>query len=822
MTSQDRQRPPADEAPTSLPTRLSALVREVVGVGVPAGGAASGWDQVLRPGAVVGRFELVRELGRGGFGVVYEARDRATDRLVAFKAVLPGRRVDEAFESLQREADALARLAHPNIVGLHDAGRGEQGPWLSMELLRGQTLSQRLSLGPVPVPEAVRIAVEVARGLGHAHAHGVVHRDLSPRNVYLCHDGQVKLLDMGLAHVFGRRRVAGGTPNYVAPEQWRGAPEDERTDVFSLGVMLFRMLAGEHPVPEDGGTRAHPVPEVEVAGAPALGALVARMLAQDPVERPRDAGEVLEALEAFQGELDRSPTSSTSTPTVRRPMSMRRRRALLGAGALAVALALAVVVGRVAWRAASRTPPSIAVLPFDDLSPGKDQGLFAAGLADEVQGALGAVAGLRVAGRYSAAVLQGKGLPLAEIGRTLGVAAVLEGSVRRSATKIRVTAEIVNVADGFRVWTRTFEREPTDAFDVQEEIASAVVQALDVKLVRKDGSRARERPPPRPEAYTLYLAGKEELRQLQPGGARRAAALLARAVAIDPEFAPAWSSLARAQATWSREARASGEVTSPEAEAALRRQALAAAERAVALDPALPDGWSVRGLLRGELDFDLAGARADVARARALDPNDPATRGRYARLLLAAGQYREAVREARAATALDPLASWWSLLGTTHLAAGDLGRAEAAYRRQLEVLPGGTSVRASLAQVLVLQGRGQEALAMVAQLHDEAGTDRWTEAAAEQALGHAERARAATDAYLAGSGAANEFEAASLLAFTGRRDEAFAWLGKALAARRQAMLVRLGWWPFLEPLHGDPRFAALQREVAALGARASR
>jgi len=307
-----------------LPTRLSALIREVAAI--PEAAAPASWDQSLRPGATLGRFELLRELGRGGFGVVYEARDLEQDRLVAFKAVLPGRRVDEAFESLQREAEALGRLAHPNIVELLDAGRGPEGPWLAMELLRGQTLSQRLALGPVPVGEAIRIAVEVARGLAHAHAHGVVHRDLSPRNVYLCHDGQVKLLDLGLAHVFGRRRVAGGTPNYVAPEQWRDAPEDERTDVFSLGVMLFRMLAGEFPVPEEGGTRDHPVPTVEVAGAPALGPLVTRMLSRDPVERPRDAGEVLKALEAFRSELDRSPTTLTIPPKVRRPLSPRARR----------------------------------------------------------------------------------------------------------------------------------------------------------------------------------------------------------------------------------------------------------------------------------------------------------------------------------------------------------------------------------------------------------------------------------------------------------------------------------------------------------------
>lgn len=796
-----------------LPTRLSALIREVVAV--PEAGAAATWDQALRPGATLGRFELVRELGRGGFGVVYEAKDLEHGRLVAFKAVLPGRRVDEAFESLQREAEALGRLAHPNIVELLDAGRGPEGPWLSMELLRGQTLSQRLALGPVPVGEAVRVATEVARGLAHAHAHGVVHRDLSPRNVYLCHDGQVKLLDLGLAHVFGRRRVAGGTPNYVAPEQWRDAPEDERTDVFSLGVMLFRMLAGEFPSPAEGGTRDQPVPRVDVAGAPALGPLVARMLARDPVERPRDAGEVLRALEAFRAELDRSPTTLSIAPKVRRPMAPRLRR-LLGGALLAAALGAVAFAGWRIGREALRPPPSIAVLPFDDLSPEKDPTNFAAGLSEEIQGALGAIEGLRVPGRTSSAALKGKGAPIAEIGRVLGVGAVLEGSVRRQGSRLKVVAEIVDVSDGIRLWSRAFERELTDAFEVQEEIAAAVVQALDVKLVRKEGSMGRDRPPPNPEAYARYLTAKEEVRQRREGWPGRAVVLLEGAVEIDPEYAPAWALLAWARSMEARDARAGGALKSPEEEVARRRQAMTAAERAVAIDPSLAEAWAVRGALRGDLDFDLRGARADLERARALRANDPLIRGRYAMLLLASGQEQDAIREARAATELDPLAPFWVTLGVAHLAAGDLARAEAAIRRALEVVPDGVVIRPLLAWVLILRGQGAEALRLEV-AEDAEGTRLWTEAAAAQALGHLERARAATDAYVRDHGARNEFEAASLLAHAGRADEALAWLRKAVEARRPAVFTHMRWWPFLRSLHGDPRFAELRREVEAIG-----
>jgi serine/threonine protein kinase/tetratricopeptide (TPR) repeat protein len=290
----------------------------------------------------VGRFTLVRELGQGGFGVVWEARDRELGRSVAFKAVRAGGKAGLREERLLREAEAAARLSHPNIVTLHDVGRCEWGPYLVLELLRGQTLADRLAQGQIPLREALRIAVEVARGVAHAHGQGVVHRDLKPANVFLCEDGQVKVLDFGLAHALGRRRQDGGTPAYMAPEQWKGAPEDERTDVFALGVIVFRMLAGQLPFPDDEGKSIQSqrkAPEMEVPGVPALGELVGRMLDKDATGRPRDGAEVLAALSVFTQELDRSPSSSPA------PVRMRRRSLLPFGLGLAGALAIAAVVG---------------------------------------------------------------------------------------------------------------------------------------------------------------------------------------------------------------------------------------------------------------------------------------------------------------------------------------------------------------------------------------------------------------------------------------------------------------------------------------------
>jgi tetratricopeptide (TPR) repeat protein len=304
------------------PGALTALLQEVAATP----GKRDEEPQSLPPGTVVGRFEIIRELGHGGFGVVYEARDRDLGRQVAVKVVRPGR-ITEEEGKVSREAEAIARLAHPNLITLHEVGRSDHGPFLVFELLRGKTLDLRIEEGPLPIQEAVHIATEVARGLAHAHAEGVIHRDLKPANVFVTNKGQVKILDFGMAHAFGRRRLSGGTPAYMAPEQWEDAPEDERTDVFALGVMLYRMLTGDYPFPEGKGRwAAEPatVRKLDVPGAPDLAALVEKMLDPVPTRRPRDGAAVLAALTLIEDKLRAKPADGSP------PVHAKRRKATFG------------------------------------------------------------------------------------------------------------------------------------------------------------------------------------------------------------------------------------------------------------------------------------------------------------------------------------------------------------------------------------------------------------------------------------------------------------------------------------------------------------
>jgi tetratricopeptide (TPR) repeat protein len=313
-TGEVQVEPGPDRPSTALrPGALTALMVELAGA--PRIPPEETWEAWLQPGAVVGRLELVREIGRGGFGVVWEARDPLLGRSVAFKAVRAGDHLGLREERLQREAEAAARLSHPNIVTLHDLGRSPHGPYLVLELLRGQSLAQRLEAGPLPAREALRVGVEVARALAHAHANGVIHRDLKPANVFLCTDGPVKVLDFGLSLVFGGDAAAGGTAGYMAPEQARGQPGDARTDLFALGVLLHLLLAGRLPFDPAGEPgRDGPAAPLAAAEAPGAGALVARLLELEPDRRPASAGEVAAALTAILREAERSTPAGGAAP----------------------------------------------------------------------------------------------------------------------------------------------------------------------------------------------------------------------------------------------------------------------------------------------------------------------------------------------------------------------------------------------------------------------------------------------------------------------------------------------------------------------------
>ena len=715
---------------TLKPGAMTALLDEIARGGDSAGDA---WQRVLRVGAAVGRFEMVAEIGRGGFGVVWEARDRELGRSVAFKAVLAGGRAGLREERLRREAEAAARLSHPNIVTLFDVGRCAEGTYLVLELLRGKTLDERLEGGALPVREALRIGIEVARGVAHAHGLGVVHRDLKPANVFLCGDGQVKILDFGLAHAFGWRRADGGTPAYMAPEQWAGAPEDERTDVFAMGVLLHEMISGELPFPGAAARRWRAPRRLEVVEAPALGELVCEMLRKDPVKRPRHGARVLEALSTIARELDGSPSGG-------QPPARRRHPAPATEGRRS----------RRPESAPSReTVTSIAVLPFADLSPGKDQDYFCDGIAEELLNALCAVPGLRVAARGSSFRFKGRAVDVREVGRTLAVATLLEGSVRKAGNRMRITAQLVSAADGYQLWSESFDRGLEDIFATQEEIAQSVVHALELQRTRRKGGRLTRVGTRNAQAYEMYLRGRKFLMSHGETMLRLARQMFRGAIELDPRYAQAHAGLADADFVmlqWN--------VDFDQADAR-RAQALAASEEALRLDPALAEAHVSRANVLSLLGRDDEAER-DFRRALELNPSLADGCYFYARHLFGAGRLREAAEMFEEAARKNP-ADYASLclLSSVFLGLGERERATSAARhavatieRHLRHDPEDARALYLGAGVYVLLGerqRGMECLARALELYPDELATLYNATCVYVQLGETERALDALD-----------------------------------------------------------------------------
>jgi TolB-like protein/cytochrome c-type biogenesis protein CcmH/NrfG len=884
------------KAPGVRPEAMSSLLKELLVQGTARDQASRG---EAAPGSMVGRFELVRELGRGGFGVVYEARDVQLQRSVAVKLL----RIGEAGlgEQLQREAELVARLSHPNLVTLHDVGLSPQGPYLVLELLKGQTLQQRLDAGPLPVAEALRIAVEVARGLAYAHSEGVVHRDLKPSNVFITTRGAVKLLDFGMAHAFGRRRVSGGTPAYMAPEQWEENPEDERTDVFALGVMLHRMLTGQYPFPEDGGRwssgPAEPV-TLEVPGAPELGRLVGRCMQRVPKARPRDGAEVLAALEGIKEALPATAVGAPLPRPTRKKATLaellaelkRRRvfRVMAGYGifafavlqviepimhgahlgdwvltaalvALAVGFPVAVILswvfdftadgvvrtpsatggprlsrGRVAallvgvglmaalpglgwyaWkhgRGAVVTEPgsaSIAVLPFDDLSPGHDQDYFSDGVAGEILNALSRVEGLRVPGRASSFWFKGKRAEPAEVASKLGVAHLLEGSVRRSGKKLRIDAEVIRTADGSRLWAQTFEKEEADIFAVQDEIARAVVASLKVKLLS-----GQDAPPPpvvpttSPETYSQYLLGKSLFYLGSPEGYRRAVEAYREALKLDDRYAPAWAGLAVAASYASSFSRTPSEYDQH------LKYASGAGAKAVELAPGLPEALAARGYSRAMLSHDWAGGQEDLEKAIELAPRVAEFHRLLASFaLMPQGKLREGIEEARRAVDLDPGSSLaWNSLGLHLINDGQFPKGQEALEEALRISPDQSFAALNLTKALALQGKGEAALRQ-AERAVSPGRRLTAMTFAHAALGQQAAARNSLAELERGFGELTPYQVAVAYAMLGDRGGTLDWLERSLARRDREMALQVRVDRTMLLVRNEPRYLAVLRAL---------
>ncbi len=744
-------------------------------------------------GQTVGPYTIVGKLGAGGMGEVYRARDTKLRREVALK-VLPASlaRDPDRRQRFEREAHLLAALNHPHIAAIYGLEESAGITALVLELVEGVTLADRIAAGPVPVEEALAIARQIAEALEAAHERSIIHRDLKPANVKLTPDGTVKVLDFGLAKVetsignldqsptitamATREGIILGTASYMSPEQARGKPVDKHADIWAFGCVLYELLTGVRAFP--GGTTTDVLAAVitrdpDWSGLPpetpsAIRRLLARCLDKDLKRRLHDIGdarvEIDDALPARptsggRGQL--AATEPTSPPTER--------------------------------------GPSIAVLTFANMSADKENEYFSDGLAEEIINALAQMPGIKVAGRTSSFFFRGKDVEFGEIGKRLNVDHILEGSVRRAGNRIRVTAQLIKVADGFHLWSERYDREMTDIFAIQDEITQAIAAALRIRLSPDAAALARRMPDLR--AYEAYLKARHDCLKATEESLALVEESLDRAIELDPEFALPHSLLGLHYSILASLGLRPAREVIP--------LARAAEQQALRVEPSLAEAHALLGCWAGTHDHDWNEAERHWRLAMAREPVSHDIRVWYGNhYLLPIGRAPDAVTAMATGLQEDPL----NLLYRHHLAvglrhAGRLEDAEAELRKVLEIGANFPLALGTLGAVCAQQGRFAEALTLTERAY---ALTPWASPIAGQLAALLMRAGATSraDALIEKLGPGDAYGApiglAVFHALSGDLDRAAEWAEKAIEERYPPLVAILG--PLLR---GSPRWPAL-------------
>ena len=619
--------------------------------------------------ALADRYRVEKELGAGGMATVYLAHDLKHDRKVALKVIKPEVAAALGAQRFLKEIQVTANLQHPHILPLYDSGSADGALFYVMPLVRGESLRDRLTREKLlPIDDAIRIARQVAGALDFAHRQGVIHRDIKPENILL-HEGEAMLADFGIALAVqeaGGDRLTGtglslGTPQYMSPEQAMAERDiDARSDIYSLGAVTYEMFAGEPPVtgPSPRAMIAKLMTErptslcvVRDAVSPSLDAAVMRALAKAPADRYASANDFADAL-----------TAAASTPAPNQPVTPvaavpapRRSRRMLTIALILVGAIGVFTVARFGLRGAagggstSSVIRSIAVLPLDNYSADSTQEYFAEGMTDELTANLATISKLRVTSRGSAMQFKGKNRPpTPEIGKTLNVDAIVEGSVSRSGDKVRITAQLIDARADKHLWAKSFERKSSDVLALQAELASAIAREINVQLTPSEQSRLAAAPSVNPEAHDAYLRARYFFNRPSDENLRKAIARFDEAVRLSRTFAPAYSGLSDAY-LWA--GYNEGFITSSQA----KPKARATAEKAVQLDSNSAEAHASLANFRAWYGHDWEESEKGFRRALALNPNYAFAHDQYGMMLAFVGRFDEAIAEGRRAMLLDPL-----------------------------------------------------------------------------------------------------------------------------------------------------------------------
>jgi serine/threonine-protein kinase len=774
-------------------------------------------------GTTVGHYRIVERIGQGGMGEVYLAEDTSLRRNVALKFLPEHLLEDEvARRRLLREAESAAALEHPYICNIKEVNQTEDGQdFIVMEFVEGQTLKERLQEeGSLQVGEALRLSAEVADALEMAHGKGFVHRDLKPANIMLTPQGHAKVMDFGLAKRFSTEEELGhdltaaisregstqGTPAYMSPEQVRAEEVDSRSDLFSLGIVLYEMLTGVHPFlrpssVETMGAILHKEPEPLAKHLPdsseLLQGTVSRLLTKDLDKRTQTIGELAQLL----SELSSSPKEIRLTAILR---SRPGRRLALGSVVVIAALLTGLHLSR---GTGDPVVSSIAVLPLANLSGDPEQEYFVDGMTHALTTSLSKISALRVTSQPAAARFKDTEMLMADIARELGVEALLTGSVWTEGDQVRIAAQLVDPSTEMNVWADSFERNLTSVMALFGDLAQAIAGEIQVRLTPEEESRFAATKAVDPEAYDAYLKGTFHWKKLTPEDFETAERYFELALEEDSTYAPAYAGLA-----WVWSSRSTTRVVSA-TEAGPKIKA--AALKAIELDDGSSEAHEALALARTWTDWDWAGAEPAWERALVINPNAANAHAYYAHFLAFMGRSAEAVSHSERALQLDPYnALFHGLYAVVLCFERRWDDAIVAANAAMDIQPHMTVASNALLYAFIAKEMREEQLA----LHRERiAADPERVAAFELGLaadGYEGALRAIADLLSARywEGPARGARAIALRYLeAGDYDEAVLWLERAYEDRDQTLLY-IG-LPVWDPLRSDSRFQDLLRRM---------
>ncbi len=746
-------------------------------------------------GQTVSHYKIIEKLGAGGMGIVFKAEDVRLGRFVALKFLPEGLARDrQSLERFKREARAASALNHPHICTIYDIDESEGQTFIAMELLEGRTMKQR-AIAAVPIDELLDAAIQIADALHAAHTKGIIHRDIKPANIFITQSGQAKILDFGLAKFSSKladsaetTRTAGesltgpdsvlGTIAYMSPEQARGEELDARSDLFSFGVVLYEMATGRQAF---GGSTSAVVFDAilnKAAASPMslnselpyeLDRIINRALEKDRRLRYQSASDLHAELRRLKRDRD-SGHKAAARPSVR--------------------------------------IPSLAVLPFANMSGDKEQEYFSDGLAEEIINALTKLPGLRVAARSSSFFFRGKEGDIREIGAKLNVENVLEGSVRKAGNRIRITAQLISIADGYHLWSERYDREMTDIFAIQDEISEAIADKLRVQL---SGEKPRvKRYTENAEAYNLYLKGRHHLQKWTPEGLMKAKEYFEQAIALDPKYALAWYGMAMFHFHMG----SFGYVVPKPAYAQARQAALKALE----IDETLAEAHTIMGIQLA-CNYEWKDSEREFLRALELDPKSEDAWSMYDYYyLVPMGRLDEAVAASQRAVEQDPLSPFlqWRL-GLRYYYKRQWDRAIEQFHNALELDPNYFIAYVYLGFAYFFMGNFDEAirpmesavrltgripliLGVLGGIYALAGRISEAQSILEELQAHAEKSYVPAFSFAAYYTLVREFE------------KAFDWYEKAVDEQGfYALHLRVH--PGMDPLRSHPRYQALLRKM---------